>query len=71
MDFDRSVTGRLNWGCAFVFNRTPMGGGGHTRADISPKWESASLGWICAPFAAPGHRIPAKTAAKRFGKDTV
>jgi len=27
MDFDRSVTVRSNWGLAFVFNKTSMGGG--------------------------------------------
>jgi hypothetical protein len=26
--FDRSVTGRSNWGWAFVFNRSGLGGGG-------------------------------------------
>jgi hypothetical protein len=26
-DFDRSVTVRSNWGSAFVFNKTSMGGG--------------------------------------------
>jgi hypothetical protein len=37
-DFDRSVTGRSNWGWAFVFNKSDIGGGGWARkARLSPE----------------------------------
>jgi hypothetical protein len=54
MAFDRSVTGRSNWGLIFIFNKAFMGGGAvaEGRKQRAAKWGFADLGPSFAAKAA-------------------